>query len=75
MRSHKDVIREAGGVTALAKKLSLTDRLTTVQSWWHRDSIPGEYWHTIADLELATLGELAAAASLRRARRPKSTAA
>jgi hypothetical protein len=68
MRTHRDVIHDAGGVTAVAKKLSLSQRPTTVQSWWQRDSIPGEYWLLIAQHDMASLPELALAAATRRQR-------
>jgi hypothetical protein len=75
MRTHKDVIRDAGGVPVVARKLGLQKRPTTVQSWWQRDSIPGEYWLLIAQLELASLPELALAAATRRQRPHNSAAA
>lgn len=68
MRTHRDVIRDAGGVAVVARKLSLAQRPTTVQSWWQRDSIPGEYWLMLAQHELASLPELALAAATRRQR-------
>jgi hypothetical protein len=74
MRTHRDIIRDAGGVTSFAKRTGLTRRPTTVQSWWQRDSIPGEYWLIIAQLELASLPELALAAATRR-QRPRADAA
>ena len=74
MRTHRDVIRDGGGVAAFARHVGLSRKPTTVQSWWQRDSIPGEYWLLISELRLASLAELALAASIRRGR-PKQTAA
>lgn len=50
----------------MARKLGLSQKPTTVRSWWQRDSIPGEYWLLISQLELASLPELAFAAAARR---------
>jgi len=73
MRTHREVIRDAGGVTAFARKLSLSPKAATVQSWWQRDSIPNQYWLLVAQLELASLPELALAAAAKR--RPKTASA
>lgn len=73
MRTHRDVIRDGGGVAAFARKLSLSRKPTTVQSWWQRGSIPGEYWLLISQLELASLPELALAASIRQAEKQRQT--
>lgn len=75
MRTHRDVIKDAGGVANFARKLSLSERTATVQSWWQRDSIPGEYWVLISQLELASLPELAMARYLRHGQRQRKAAA
>jgi hypothetical protein len=66
MRTHRDVIRDGGGVAAFARKLNLSQKPTTVQSWWHRGRIPSEYWLLIVDLDLATWRELGMADAARR---------
>jgi hypothetical protein len=59
MRSHRDVIRDAGGVTAFARKLALpADKVPAVRQWRARGSIPPEYWPLVASEGLASLGEL-----------------
>jgi hypothetical protein len=75
MRSHRDVIREGGGVAAFARKLNLSQKPTTVQSWWQRGRIPSEYWLLIVELHLASWVELGVADAVRRERRRDRTAA
>jgi hypothetical protein len=63
MRSHSEIIRDAGGAAQLARKLGMADRQTTVRQWLTRDSIAPKYWAEFARLEIATTHELAAAAA------------
>jgi hypothetical protein len=66
MRTHADIINDAGGAAALHDKLGLLGKIHTVRSWGQRDSIPADQWKAIADAGLATLEELAEAAALKR---------
>lgn len=75
MRSHSDIIRDGGGAQVVHDKLGFTDKLHTVRSWVQRDSIPGEHWKGFADVDLATLDELAAAAATRRELTPADSQA
>lgn len=74
MRTHRQIIDDANGATALAEKLHplLIGRwetakalANTIQAWKRQNdgegSIPAEYWQALSDLEVATLEELAAA--------------
>lgn len=61
MRTHSDIIRDAGGARAVHDLLGLIDKIHTVRSWVQRDSIPPEYWSRLAALGVATTDELAAA--------------
>lgn len=68
MRTHRQIIQKHGA-SRLVRDLQgvgVRVNVTTPQRWADRDSIPGEYWATLADLEVATLDELAAAAASRR---------
>jgi hypothetical protein len=65
MRTHRQIIQEHG---ASRLRSELGDRgvqlsATAPQRWADRNSIPGEYWRAIADLDIASLEELAAAAA------------
>lgn len=66
MRTHKLILKEAGGADAVHAKLTSAPSLHTVRSWLARNSIPAEWWSDLAALEIATLDELASAAALRR---------
>ncbi len=63
MRTHFEIIRDAGGFEAVARRLGLEAKRLTVRSWAVRNSIPGAYWQAFAEAGLATLSELAAAAA------------
>ncbi|ALJ08259.1 hypothetical protein JL11_07820 [Brevundimonas sp. DS20] len=65
MRTHDQIIADAGGPMAVKKRLDLSKPIHTVRSWSARKSIPAEYWHGFASTGLATLEELAEAAALR----------
>jgi hypothetical protein len=67
MRSHSDIVKEFGAsklYAALADRFELHQ--TTPQRWADRDSIPGEYWKALSDLNVATLEELAEGANRKR---------
>jgi hypothetical protein len=64
MRTHADVIRDAGGALKIHDRLGLVRKLRTVRSWATRDSIPSHYWRPLADQGLATVDELATYAAL-----------
>ena len=67
MRTHADIIREAGGAAKVRERLGLQPKqFETVKSWFIRDSIPADYWRDFADTDLCTLDELATAAAARR---------
>ena len=73
MRTHRAIVQEHGAA-ALGRDLATRGILLTKsapQRWADRDSIPGEYWAPLADMKVATLEELAAAA----ARQPEQAAA
>ena len=59
MRSHDQIIVEAGGATSVARRIGALPG--TVKQWRRAGSIPAPYWQAIAALNLATLDELAAA--------------
>lgn len=65
MRTHSQIVRDHG---AQALRRLLVDRgydisPTTPQRWADRDSIPDYAWQTLAEEEVASLEELAAAAA------------
>jgi len=60
MRTHSDVIKDAGGALVLHDRIGLVRKVRTVRSWAWRDSIPSEYWRPIVEAGFASYGELAA---------------
>lgn len=66
MRTHAEIIRDAGGWRAVRDSLSLPTDDAKVKFWFFRDSIPCEYWKALADLGLTSVEELALAAHRRR---------
>lgn len=64
MRSHSDIIRQAGEdrIVAITKR-----PITTVRSWARRDSIPSPEWAGLVAAELCTPDELMAGAAKRAA--------
>jgi len=64
MRSHPDIIADAGGPTKLAATISVEKGL--VSAWKRENSIPAAYWPRLVAAELTTLDELAAAAEARK---------
>lgn len=67
MRTHADIIRDAGGPVAVHDGLGLEAKQHTVRSWLQRDSIPADHWKACALAGFATLDELATAAAAKRA--------
>lgn len=65
MRTHKQIIIDAGGPTSVGGAISVDPN--TVKAWRHLNSIPAPYWNAVALANLATLEELAIAAAARRA--------
>ena len=65
MRHFTQIIRDAGGPTALAKAVG--EDPNTVHAWRRGDSIPAPRWNAVVSAGLATLQELADAAEARRA--------
>ncbi len=64
MRTHAQIIADAGGYQGLADKLGLErERL---RFWSKRESIPAEHWAAVAAAEIASLEELAEAVAVRR---------
>lgn len=60
MRTHSDIIVDAGGPAAVARSLDVPGVLTNnVKSWRRNNSIPAPYWRRFADCRFATLTELA----------------
>lgn len=59
MRTHSDIIRDAGGPTRLARAIGA--EANNVKAWSRNNSIPGPYWQAISDGRIASLEELAAA--------------
>lgn len=74
MRSHSQIIKDAGGPANLIATLNLTSTpIHTVRSWSARNSIPAPVWQSLADHGLATLEELAADAAMTAAKRAANT--
>ena len=69
MRSHAQIILDAGGYRAVFLRLHPDGKLQTVKSWVLRDNIPAEYWRGLVDQGLCTLDELATWAAARRLRK------
>lgn len=57
MRTHLQIISDAGGYRALAKKLGLPAE--RVRFWERRKSIPADQWAAVAASKVASLKELA----------------
>ena len=74
MRTHSQIIKDAGAAKVQAL-LGAETSIHTVRSWVQRGSIPAEHWKVLADKRLATLDELASAASSHQARPSKGRAA
>ena len=50
MRTHAEIIRDAGGWRAVRDALAMPTDDAKVKFWFFRDSIPCEYWKALADL-------------------------
>lgn len=61
MRTHAQIISEAGGYKALASKLGLPEG--RVRFWERRKRIPAKFWATVAEKRVAGLKELAGTVS------------
>lgn len=59
MRTHSDIIREAGGASKFARRIGAVPN--NVKAWLRNNSIPGPWWKAVSDARIATLPELAAA--------------
>lgn len=70
MRTHEEIIADAGGPAALGRMVDADPN--TAKKWKQNKSIPAAYWADIARRGLATLEELAAGAE---AKRPDRAAA
>jgi hypothetical protein len=66
MRTHAEIIEDAGGWRATRDKLGLPLTDFRVKFWFFRDSIPGDYWKALDDCGMASVEELALAAHRRR---------
>lgn len=81
MRTHTQIIKDAGGPHAVASALapfdqaSLTTLQTRVRAWPINGSIPGDYWALFARLGFATVEELADAADARRVEKARAQGA
>lgn len=71
MRTHADIIKEAGP-EALHQELGVS--LHTVRSWQQRGSIPPEHWPALERLKVATTHELVLARPRRKPREERSAA-
>jgi hypothetical protein len=68
MRSHAQIIRDAGGYKIVHNKLHWTGKSPTVKSWVLRDNIPAEHWRALVDQGICSLDELATWASTKKFR-------
>lgn len=69
MRTHTDIIMDAGGQTKVANRITTEAApvdANLVHAWKREDSIPPAYWPRIVDAGVATLDELARAAEARK---------
>lgn len=72
MRTHAQILADAGGPHAVAKAIQShvdADEVTLqkrVRAWSISSSVPGEYWQLLSAKGLATIDELASAAARRK---------
>jgi hypothetical protein len=59
MRSHRQIISDAGGAAKLHALLGYVGRYETVNSWVKRNSIPRSAWPDMINAGVATINELA----------------
>lgn len=64
MRTHLEIIEAAGGYKVLAEAIGLPPE--RVRFWERRKAIPSDQWSEIASIGIASLAELADAATKRR---------
>lgn len=65
MRTHADIIADAGGYQKLAQRLA--QPVNRVRFWERRQAIPAEQWKACAEAGVASLEELVEAVTKRRA--------
>jgi hypothetical protein len=75
MRTHRQIVADAGGPKKLHRRLGIAGGYETVKSWAMRDRIPSHYWLRLANEGVATLHELAVAADAKGDDRQQSQAA
>lgn len=65
MRTHAQIIADAGGYQAAASKIDPSDNLLPgrVRFWMRRNSIPPERWNAVVAAGLTSLAELADASA------------
>jgi hypothetical protein len=63
MRTHEQIIIDAGGPTRLAKLIGIEPG--KAKQWRRNSSIPGPYWAALTAAKVAKLDELAHAAAKR----------
>lgn len=59
MRTHAEIIRDAGGWRAVRDALGFSTDDARVKFWFFRNSIPAEYFQALVALNLTTAEELA----------------
>ena len=64
MRSHTEIVEQAGADAALAVQLNV--KVHQPRDWRLRNSIPPEFWLTFKEAGFATLDEQAAAAKAKK---------
>ncbi|MDO9334971.1 MAG: hypothetical protein Q7T61_01090 [Caulobacter sp.] len=62
MRTHEQIIEQAGGYKGLAAKVKQPEE--RVRFWERRKSIPAPYWMAVTEAGLATVDELLAARAM-----------
>jgi hypothetical protein len=75
MRTHAEIIQDAGGWRAVRTALAMATDDYKVKFWFFRNSIPAPYWQALADQKLATVEELALWSHRRRYLREREKAA
>ena len=59
MRTHSDIIRDAGGPSATARAVGVSPNNS--KAWYRLNSIPAPYWLAVSTVGIASLYELAKA--------------
>ncbi len=73
MRTHLDIIKDAGGPTELGRTIGVDPN--TVHAWVRAESIPAAHYVSVVHAEIATFEELAVAAAARRKAKPEKARA